>query len=62
MEINRKQILENLNVRKIKSVAQKIDPKAEIVLYSSRTRGDSHAFSDWDLLILTSYESSIIDE
>jgi len=32
-----------------------IDPKAEIILYGSRARGDERADSDWDILILTDY-------
>lgn len=29
-----------------------VEPDAEIILYGSRARGDAHADSDWDLLIL----------
>ena len=29
-----------------------VDPEAEIILYGSRSRGDSGPDSDWDLLIL----------
>lgn len=32
-----------------------IDPKAEIILYGSRARGDDKPDSDWDILILTDY-------
>jgi predicted nucleotidyltransferase len=32
-----------------------IDPKAEIILYGSRARGDNRPDSDWDILILTDY-------
>ena len=32
-----------------------IDPKAEIILYGSRARGDERADSDWDILVLTDY-------
>ena len=32
-----------------------IDPKAEIILYGSRARGDDRPDSDWDILILTDY-------
>ena len=32
-----------------------VDPKAEIILYGSRARGDERSDSDWDILILTDY-------
>jgi predicted nucleotidyltransferase len=32
-----------------------IDPKAEVILYGSRARGDDRPDSDWDILILTDY-------
>ncbi|MFP4622537.1 MAG: nucleotidyltransferase domain-containing protein [Bacteroidales bacterium] len=32
-----------------------IDPKAEVILYGSRARGDEHSESDWDILFLTDY-------
>lgn len=32
-----------------------IDPKAEIILYGSRARGDDRPDSDWDILVLTDY-------
>ena len=32
-----------------------IDPKAEIILYGSRARGDERPDSDWDILVLTDY-------
>lgn len=32
-----------------------IDPKADVILYGSRARGDEHSDSDWDILILTDY-------
>jgi predicted nucleotidyltransferase len=41
-----KLIRENINL---------IDPKAEIILYGSRARGDDRPDSDWDILILTDY-------
>jgi len=48
--------------RKTKHIAQLIrkninliDPKAEIILYGSRARGDDRPDSDWDILILTDY-------
>jgi len=48
--------------KKTKNIAQLIrkninliDPKAEIILYGSRARGDDRPDSDWDILILTDY-------
>ena len=37
----------------IKRNISEIDPKAQIILYGSRARGNEHKDSDWDLLILT---------
>ena len=37
---------------KIRTLVKEIDLSAEIILYGSRARGDSHPDSDWDLLIL----------
>jgi predicted nucleotidyltransferase len=39
----------------IRRTIDSIDPKAEVILYGSRARGDEHADSDWDILILTDY-------
>jgi uncharacterized protein len=33
-----------------------IDPKADIILYGSRARGDERPDSDWDILVLTDYK------
>ena len=37
---------------KIKNILEVFDPKAEVILFGSRARGDSKIDSDWDLLIL----------
>jgi len=39
-----------------------IDPKAEVILYGSRARGDEHPDSDWDILVLTDYSVDLITE
>jgi predicted nucleotidyltransferase len=39
---------------KVKESIRSIDPKAKIILFGSRARGDNNKQSDWDFLILTS--------
>jgi predicted nucleotidyltransferase len=39
-----------------------IDPKAEVILYGSRARGDERPDSDWDILVLTDYSVDLITE
>ncbi len=36
----------------VKKEVNRIDPKAEIILFGSRARGNYNADSDWDFLIL----------
>jgi predicted nucleotidyltransferase len=42
---------------KIKTIIKQIDPRAEVILYGSRARGDERSYSDWDLLILVNAEA-----
>lgn len=39
-------------VKLVKQEVIRIDPKAEIILFGSRARGDYRKDSDWDFLIL----------
>jgi len=47
-------------IEQVKKAVNEIEPDAEIILYGSRSRGDSSAESDWDLLILI--DGTINDE
>lgn len=37
----------------VSQTIRKIDPDAEVVLFGSQARGDSHDESDWDFLIIS---------
>ena len=39
-------------LEQVKQAVHDIEPDADIILYGSRARGDAHAESDWDFLIL----------
>jgi predicted nucleotidyltransferase len=39
-------------LEQVKQAVHGIEPDADIILYGSRARGDAHAESDWDFLIL----------
>lgn len=39
-------------LEQVKEAVHEIEPDADIILYGSRARGDAHAESDWDFLIL----------
>lgn len=39
-------------LEQVKQSVHEIEPDADIILYGSRARGDAHAESDWDFLIL----------
>lgn len=47
-------------IERVKTSVHEIEPDAEIILYGSRSRGDSTTESDWDLLILL--DGTINDE
>ena len=48
--------------RLIRRYIDTIDPKAKVILYGSRARGDEHSDSDWDILILTDYPVDLATE
>jgi uncharacterized protein len=39
-------------LERVKQAVREVEPEADIMLYGSRARGDAHAESDWDFLIL----------
>ena len=43
-------------LRQVKKCVLKVEPNAEIVLYGSRSTGESNEYSDWDFLILVDGE------
>jgi len=43
----------NALIQQVKATVQTIDPEARVILFGARARGDQHASSDWDFLILT---------
>ncbi|MGV8091886.1 MAG: nucleotidyltransferase domain-containing protein [Mangrovibacterium sp.] len=46
----------------IRNYINAIDPKADVILYGSRARGDERSDSDWDILILTNYAADLMTE
>ena len=46
-------------LERVKQAVHEVEPEADIILYGSRARGDAHAESDWDFLILL---DGVVDE
>src|SRR5215475_11065008 len=46
-------------LERVKQAVHEVEPAADIVLYGSRARGEAHAESDWDFLILL---DGVVDE
>ena len=46
----------------IRNYINAIDPKADVILYGSRARGDERPDSDWDILILTNNAADVVTE
>ena len=49
---------DNNIIKLIKTSIMAIDPKAQVIIFGSRARGDAKKESDWDILILTDYPVS----
>ncbi len=45
--------MQNILIQQVKKAVLEVEPDAEIILYGSRSQGDSTPESDWDFLILT---------
>ena len=50
--MNRRELIE-----RVKKTVRSVDPKARVILFGSRARGDNGKISDWDFLILISKEA-----
>lgn len=45
-------------IDRVKESVRSVDPKARVILFGSRARGDSNKISDWDFLILVSQRAN----
>lgn len=46
-------------LKDVGATVRRFDPKADIILFGSQVRGDIHAESDWDFLVLTQEEAEL---
>ncbi|MGD0078383.1 MAG: nucleotidyltransferase domain-containing protein [Sedimentisphaerales bacterium] len=46
-------------LKKCKKAIRQVVPDADVILYGSRARGDANAYSDYDILVLTSGPANI---
>jgi predicted nucleotidyltransferase len=46
----------------IRQCINRVDEKAEVILFGSRARGDEHQGSDWDIVVLTDYPVNLEKE
>jgi uncharacterized protein len=50
--MNRQELID-----RVKEAVRSVDPRARMILFGSRARGDNRRISDWDFLILISKEA-----
>ena len=50
--MNRRELID-----RVKKTVRSVDPKARVILFGSRARGDNDKTSDWDFLILISKQA-----
>ena len=49
-------------LKAVKNAVEEINPKAEVILFGSRARGEAKEDSDWDFLILTENKVNFWEE
>lgn len=50
--MNRRELID-----RVKNTVRSVDPRARVILFGSRARGDNNKISDWDFLILISKQA-----